>query len=82
MYINSRTGAVQEWVAVHKWHPHLQLVCAPRGHSGTPIAAHCVPCPQWNTDRCMRPLCEVPIHVITDWPISDYMNSSKQDFSS
>ncbi|CAI9561444.1 unnamed protein product, partial [Staurois parvus] len=28
--------------------------------------------------RC--PLC--PDHVITDWPISDHMNSSKQDVTS
>ncbi|CAI9597748.1 unnamed protein product [Staurois parvus] len=33
-----------------------------------------------RTNRCTGPLCEVPIHVITDWPISDHMNSSsKQD---
>ncbi|CAI9571717.1 unnamed protein product [Staurois parvus] len=34
-----------------------------------------------NTDRCTGPLCEVPI-VITDWPISDHMQSSKQDVTS
>ncbi|CAI9553859.1 unnamed protein product [Staurois parvus] len=34
---------------------------------------------QWNTDRCT---CEVPIHVIPDWPIRDHMQSSKQDVTS
>ncbi|CAI9609611.1 unnamed protein product [Staurois parvus] len=37
---------------------------------------------QRNTNRCTGPLCEVLIHVITDWPISDLMNSSKQDVTS
>ncbi|CAI9578185.1 unnamed protein product [Staurois parvus] len=27
-------------------------------------------------------LCEVPICVITDWPISNHRNSSKQDVTS
>ncbi|CAI9589045.1 unnamed protein product, partial [Staurois parvus] len=35
----------------------------------------------WD-DRCTGPLYEVPIHVIADWPISDHMNSSKQDVTS
>ncbi|CAI9570026.1 unnamed protein product [Staurois parvus] len=30
-------------------------------------------------DHCAGPLCEVPIHVITDWPIRDHMQRSKQD---
>ncbi|CAI9597703.1 unnamed protein product [Staurois parvus] len=30
-------------------------------------------------DCCTGPVCEIPIYVITDWPISDHMNSSKQD---
>ncbi|CAI9588020.1 unnamed protein product, partial [Staurois parvus] len=34
---------------------------------------------EWGTPIA---LCEVPIHVITDWPISDHMNSSKQDVTS
>ncbi|CAI9540357.1 unnamed protein product [Staurois parvus] len=34
------------------------------------------------TDRCTGPLCEVLIHVIPDWPISDHMNRCKQDVTS
>ncbi|CAI9593349.1 unnamed protein product [Staurois parvus] len=44
--------------------------------------ALCVLRTQWNTDRCTGPLCEVPIHVIIEWPISDHRNSSKQDVTS
>ncbi|CAI9544750.1 unnamed protein product, partial [Staurois parvus] len=32
--------------------------------------------------RSLYGTCEVPIHVITDWSISDHMNSSKQDVTS
>ncbi|CAI9580403.1 unnamed protein product, partial [Staurois parvus] len=48
----------------------------------TAICARYVHRTQWNTDRCMGPLCEVLIRVISDWPISDHMNSSKQDVTS
>ncbi|CAI9537168.1 unnamed protein product [Staurois parvus] len=27
-------------------------------------------------------LCEVPNHMVTDWPISDHMNNIKQDVTS
>ncbi|CAI9587166.1 unnamed protein product [Staurois parvus] len=37
-------------------------------HSGTPIP--------------VQDLCRGPDHVITDWPISDHMQSSKQDVTS
>ncbi|CAI9573482.1 unnamed protein product [Staurois parvus] len=33
-------------------------------------------------DRPTGPLCEVQDHVITGWPISDHMQSSKQDVTS
>ncbi|CAI9542793.1 unnamed protein product [Staurois parvus] len=57
MYINDRTGTVQELVAVHKRHPHFQAVRAPWEHAGSAIR-----CPLWpNIDHCTRPLCEVPI---------------------
>ncbi|CAI9567301.1 unnamed protein product, partial [Staurois parvus] len=70
---------VQERVAIYKRHPHLQPVRTP-----CECAAPAIRCPwtQQNTDRSTGPLCEVPIHVITDWPISDLMNSSKQDVTS
>ncbi|CAI9564475.1 unnamed protein product, partial [Staurois parvus] len=45
--------------------------------NGTRIYSLCVlPRTQWNTDRCTGPLCEVPDHVITDWPISDHFLTS------
>ncbi|CAI9541851.1 unnamed protein product [Staurois parvus] len=62
MYINSQMGAVQEWVAIHKRRPHFQTVRAPWEHAEPRSGARC----------------EVPIHVITDWPISDHMNSNEQ----
>ncbi|CAI9531531.1 unnamed protein product [Staurois parvus] len=63
--------------------PPTSIVCARSlGACGTAIGAHFVLQTQWNTDRCMGPLCEVLIYVVTDWPISDHMNSSKQDVTS
>ncbi|CAI9533372.1 unnamed protein product, partial [Staurois parvus] len=50
--------------------------------SSTRSGARCVLRTQWNTDLCTGPLCESPDHVITDWPISDHMQSSKQDVTS
>ncbi|CAI9556939.1 unnamed protein product [Staurois parvus] len=49
MYINGRTGAVQERVDVYKWHPHPGSA---RQHD---------PEDTRNTDRCTGPLCEVLI---------------------
>ncbi|CAI9619260.1 unnamed protein product [Staurois parvus] len=34
------------------------------------------------TSSCPVPLVQCPDHVITDWPISDHMQSSKQDVTS
>ncbi|CAI9568469.1 unnamed protein product [Staurois parvus] len=67
MYINGRPGAVPKRVAIYKWPPH---------------SLHSLPRTQQNTNHCMGPLYEVPIPVIPAWPISDHMNSSKQDVTS
>ncbi|CAI9541108.1 unnamed protein product, partial [Staurois parvus] len=63
----------------HKWSPPFWPVHAPWERLAPRSSACCV---RRNNDRCTRPLCEVLIHVITDWPINDHMNSSKQDVTS
>ncbi|CAI9612887.1 unnamed protein product [Staurois parvus] len=47
--------------AVYKWPPRPLLVRAPWERAAHRSSARCVLRTQWNTDRCMRPLCEVPI---------------------
>ncbi|CAI9542689.1 unnamed protein product [Staurois parvus] len=82
MYINGRTGALPMRVDISKC-PPASIACAcSLGARHTAIGARCVLRTQQNTDRCMGPLCQVPIHVILDWPISDRMQSNKQDVTS
>ncbi|CAI9586958.1 unnamed protein product [Staurois parvus] len=79
MFINGQAGVLPMRVDVSKHPPSIHCLCALPGS-----ARHqdqCPLCPE-DTDRCTGPLCEVPIHVITDWSISDHMNSSKHNFTS
>ncbi|CAI9547648.1 unnamed protein product [Staurois parvus] len=62
MYINGRTGALQERVAVYKHPPLAPPVRAPWECVAPRSGAHCVlRRTKRNTDRCTGPLCEVLI---------------------
>ncbi|CAI9588913.1 unnamed protein product [Staurois parvus] len=77
MYINGRTVAVLEWVAVHKRRPPFWSLCALPGS-----AQHRDPEPAVSSGHSETPIVGRdlgPDHVITDWPISDHMQSSNQD---
>ncbi|CAI9541526.1 unnamed protein product, partial [Staurois parvus] len=67
LYINDWTVAVQGRVAIHKRLPPFWTVRAPWEHAAPRSGAHCV----------IRTSVQGPDHVITDWPISDHMQSSK-----
>ncbi|CAI9563579.1 unnamed protein product [Staurois parvus] len=61
--------------------PHPACACSLGAHS---TAIRCPLCPQDTVEHRSSDGTSVrgPDHVITDWPISDHMQSSKQDVTS
>ncbi|CAI9576885.1 unnamed protein product [Staurois parvus] len=77
MYINGRTVAVQGRVAIYKWPPRPLLVRPPWECAAPRSGARCVHTVEHKLSYGTS--VRGPDYVITEWPISDHMQSSKKD---